>query len=233
MKRFCLSIWILSVLTLLLLPQLSYASTSPMALLKKTQKKVEKLFKHKISNSDKKAKQQRELKIRALVQDFFDFDMLAKGSLGEHWKSISSAEQNAFTFWFKEMLKQAYLRGVKSASKKKKGKKYRLKYKKEKIVGKKASVSAQIRYQIIRRNRKRWRRINLEWLFVMRKGRWMVRDLITNDNSLMDTYKEQFDKIIRKKSFRILLKKIRKKVRALRKKNGLIRLIGPSLSPAK
>ncbi len=194
---------------------------TPMQLLQETQKKVEKIINVKLKPTDSKAKNKREKDVQKLVEPFFAFELLAKRTLGKHWKTLKPAQRKRFTFWFKELLKQAYIGGTRVGEKKRTQQKHTLEYKREKIKGNNAKVFTLIKYQVIRRKRKRWKKVYVDWSFEKKKSGWKVTDIETNDNSLMDTYRENFDKIIRKKSFATLVKKIKKKVLQLRKKHGL------------
>lgn len=207
---------------LLMMPVVAQAKSSPMALLKTTQASIEKLLDKKIEKAEKKKLIEREKKIRAILQPFFDFRLLAERTLDKQWAKLSKEQRDEFTFWLRGLLEQAYLRGVRGNSRD--TKKPDVTYKKEQIKGKKATVNTMIKFLKVTKRRgrvrKRWQRVRVDWSFEQKKS-WLVVDILTNDNSLIDTYKEQFTKIIEKKSYKVLLQKISKKVNQLRKKRGL------------
>ncbi len=214
-------------------------SSSPMEILKSTQKKLEKILdKGFASDSERKARAE---EIKKLLEPFFDFDYLARESLSDHWKKLSPEQRQEFSFWFKELLKVAYIQGVRASKKQKLKKiKYKIYYKKEEVRGKKASVFTTVKYLGTKkvcdddvdeldegtgpkkcrkwRKIKKWKKVNITWKFALRNGQWKIADMITNDVSLLDSYREQFGKIISKKSVSYLIKKLKKKVLSLRKK---------------
>lgn len=204
------------------------AKGDPMSILKDTQKKLQEIVDREIKPGDKKAKKKRAEEIKALLEPLFDFDHLAKKALAKHWDKRTKGERKAYKYWLKALLKNAYLRSLNPGSKKKLNKADgRIEYRKQKVGAKKATVFTRVKYRT--KKRKRLRRVRVDWVFYRKtkKDNWLVGDLVTNDNSLVETYEEQFDKIIRKKSFKALLKKLKKKVNAMRKKAGLKPLEGP------
>lgn len=227
MKTYILSIFFL-LAAMVALPSATWASDSPMKLLQDTQKKVEKILDTPIDHKDKAATQQREQEIQNIVEPFFDFDMLARQTLNQHWSGLKTEEQKAFTFWFKDLLKQAYIGGVRDQNNTKENRqKAQINYLKEQVQATKATVQTEIKYQVKKKDRVRWKRVRMDWMFVKVTGQWKVSDIVTNDTSLIETYQENFDKIIRKEAFAGLLKKIRDKVNELREKHGLSALNYP------
>lgn len=224
-------LYTLAVTVLLGLPgSQAWATTAtPMQLLKDTQKKVEALLEKKIASKDTKAKKKREKDIKKLVRPFFNYNMLAKQTLGSHWKKLKPEQRKTFVFWFRELLQQAYVQGIRDRRATKKNReKVKLNYRKEKVRGKRATVFTRVKYKVKRRNRMRWKKVRIDWDFIKVNNVWKVSDITTNDTSLMETYQENFDKIIRKKSFKRLIEKLSKKVNELRKKQNLPALTGPS-----
>jgi len=189
---------------------------SPMKLLKTTQKKLQALLNQKIDKKNKAALEAREAKMKNLLEPYFDFGLLAQRTLGAQWAKIKKTEQKSFTFWLRALLEHAHTQGIQS-NKQRNQAKPTITYKKEKIKGDKATVFTKVKYLHVykKRNRKRWKRVRVDWKFEKLGGTWKITDIVTNDNSLIDTYKEQFEKIIKKK------------VNELRKKRGLDPLADP------
>lgn len=208
----------------------AWATTAtPMQLLKDTQKKVEAILEKKIAPKDAQGKKQREEDIKKIVRPFFNYSMLAKQTLGKHWDGLKPEQRKLFVFWFRELLQQAYINGIRDRRVNKKNReKVKLNYRKEKVSGKRATVFTRVKYKVKRRNRMRWKKVRIDWDFIKVGDKWKVKDITTNDTSLMETYQENFDKIIRKKSFKRLIEKISKKVNELRKKQNLPAITGPT-----
>ncbi|HAA55907.1 MAG TPA: hypothetical protein DCE42_14180 [Myxococcales bacterium] len=200
------------------------AEKDPMSLLKETQKKVQSIIEQNEGKS-KKARRKKAKEIQKLIEPFFDFDQLAKRALGDHWEKRTKDERTSYQFWVKALIKNAYFRSLSAGIQKKQDKDVGVRYKKQKIKKSKATVFTRVRYKDPRS--KKIRKVRVEWIFLKKGKSWLVGDIVTNDNSLVETYEEQFDKIIRKKSFKELIKRIQTKVNEIRKKEGLKPLIDP------
>ncbi len=196
----------------------AFAALDPMSILKENQKKIRAILSEKIKKDDKNARKKQADRIGKLLKPFFDFDYLSEKALSHHWAKLKKIQRQEYKFWLRALLENAYLKSLKLNYGKKDLRKIKIRYKGQKISKNKATVFTKIYY---RNKRNRRRRIRINWLFYKTKNQWRVGDIITNDNSLIDIYQEQFDKIIAKKSFKELLRRLKKKVNQLRKKAGL------------
>ena len=57
--------------------------------------------------------------------------------------------------------------------------------------------------------------IVIEYKMRRAKGRWVVYDVITDDVSIVRNYRSQFNRIIRRDSYEVLVKKMRRKLEKL------------------
>jgi phospholipid transport system substrate-binding protein len=222
MKTF-FSLFCLFFLAILPFSPHAQASDDPISLLKTTQEKLKSIIKRDIPKSDTKAKNQQEVDLKALMRPFFDFQKLGQDAMSKHWEKLNEEQRKRFLFWLEALLENAYIRslhqgGMQLGS----DEEPKIEYKKQKVQKTKATVYTEIRFRDKKRDK--WKKVRLNWLFFRRDGRWMVSDILTNDNSLVETYQEQFDKIITKHSFDELIKRISKKVNELRKEDGLSQL---------
>ena len=208
----------------------AWAIKDPMTILKENQKNIRKILSKEVKKGDKKARQKQAQKIKHLIEPFFDFDRLAEKALGKHWAKRTKAERIDYKFWLKALLENAYLQSLKLSSGKKNTRKIKIKYRKQKIHKNKATVFTRLQY---RNKRNRRKKIRIDWVFYKKDHSWLVSDIITNDNGLIETYEEMFDKIIKKKSFADLLRRIKRKVNRIRKKAGMKPLTAPSEKKAK
>src|SRR6185503_6098147 len=53
--------------------------------------------------------QKRRLAIRGVAEDMFDFNEMARRSLGKHWNDRSRSERDEFVRLFTDMLERSYL----------------------------------------------------------------------------------------------------------------------------
>ena len=55
-------------------------------------------------------------------------------------------------------------------------------------------------------------RVVMEWKLLYKRGAWLAYDLITDQQSMLENYRAEFDKIITNKSFDVLLGRMRKRL---------------------
>ena len=77
---------------------------------------------------------------------------------------------------------------------------------KETITGSEATVEATLEIS----NEGRKIRIAMDYKLLYKGDRWLVYDVITDEQSMLETYRAEFDKIITEKSFDALLKRMKK-----------------------
>jgi phospholipid transport system substrate-binding protein len=146
-----------------------------------------------------KAKDVSADKIANTVESYVDFGELAKRALGKEWDKLSKAQQQDFAATMKGVLRASYAQkaiGEGQAD---------VKYGKETVEENEATVETTITvkkadypvvYKLYRANA---------------KAPWRVYDVITDDVSLMETYRDQFRTQIAQKGFDGLLNTLKKK----------------------
>jgi phospholipid transport system substrate-binding protein len=198
------------------------AAKTPMAILKEKKKVVIKLLDEHKAAKTKAAKRAVEKKFEVLLKPLLNMRRIGIAALKSQWGKLNKAQRDEYLFWLEGLIKESYKNSMKNnrinkGLNKGEGK---LRFVRQTVKGRRAKVFTEIRYR--KNRRRRWKRVRVDWVFEKNKaGKWLVADMLTNDNSLVDTYNEQFTKIIEKKSFKGLLKLLRKKVNQLRKKKSL------------
>lgn len=141
------------------------------------------------------------------VQEVIDFRKLASLSLGEHWEARSEGEKKVFLDLLEELLRANYSKKLKGETL---DKDYEIKYVDERTKKNKAIVTTKIvwsetskpvEYKLLRRD----------------SGEWIIYDLVIDDVSLEETYRESYTKIIEKEGWDTLIKRMEEKVAALKK----------------
>lgn len=168
---------------------------SPMKAIKQTNARIDKLLAKK-----KSAKTDQQLK--AEVNKFLDFRELARRSLGKHWKTRSADERKEFVSILRQLIEHNYLKQARKNTGQK------VDYRGEKVRGKKAKVTTAIKVK----KKRRMQEVLVVYKLRKKDGRWVVYDVITDDVSIVRNYRSQFYRIIKKKSYEHLVKKMRKKL---------------------
>ena len=178
------------------------AADSPMQVLKKANQKIEKILDQKLGKGAD-AEKKRDEKLKKVVDGFLDFDALAQKSLGKHWKERTDEEKAEFKKLFRELVQKNYLKQIHEKAD------YDVIYDDEEIEDSNATVNTTVKAK----NKKgEEAETSLVYKLKKKKGKWLVVDIITDEVSLVQNYKSQFAKIIKKDSYAVLVEKIEKKI---------------------
>jgi phospholipid transport system substrate-binding protein len=143
--------------------------------------------------------QSRDEKIASRVQEFFDFDRLARGSLGAYWNQINASDRKKYSDLFQTLVERSYL----SKSKTLVGN-YDLSFDKEQIKKEEASVSCIVEKDDVD--------IDITYHLHRPQKDWMIYNIDFDNVNLMRNYETQFNRIIAQKGFSGLIDLMQKKV---------------------
>jgi len=174
---------------------------SPLAELKKYDAALKKLFQRKAPSWSPEADAKRS-ELRKIVASFLDFEELAKRSLGKHWDTITPKQRTEFTATLRDLIERSYIKQVHGAPD------YNLVFEKETIEGNSADVTATLHAT----TRGKKVDVAIEYKLQARDNRWLVYDVITDEQSMLENYRAEFNKIINKESFDALMKRMKKKL---------------------
>src|SRR6185436_8344951 len=110
------------------------AASSPMAELKKSNDKLDKILRKDSPSWSVQEELKRE-EVRKLVGSFLDYGELARRSLARHWDTITAKQREAFVNTLLELVKRSYLKQVHGNAS------YNIKYEKETNDGHEANVT--------------------------------------------------------------------------------------------
>jgi len=176
------------------------AGSSPMADLKKSNDQLDKLLKKKYPNWSPEADAQKAA-VRKLVGGFLDYRELAHRALAKHWDGLKPAQRQDFVTTLRDLVERSYLKQVSGDPN------YNIKYQKEEKTGSEASVEATL--NTVARGKK----VSVALVYkLVYKDHWLVYDVITDEQSMLENYRAEFNKIINKEGFDALLKRMKKKL---------------------
>jgi len=138
-------------------------------------------------------------KLRGIAHDKFDWDEIAKRSLGLYWKKRSQDEKKEFTALLTKLLMNNYINKILDNYAGEK-----VQYDQEIIDGKRALVKT----RIINNAEKE---ISVAYRLIKKEEDWIGYDVIIEGVSLIKNYRVQFYTIIRQSSYNDLIKKIKEK----------------------
>ena len=177
------------------------AGSSPLADLKKSNAALKKLFATSVPSWSPE-QDVRKSEMNRIVSGFLDFEELAHRALAHHWDALSPKQRSDFVSVLRELIERYYLKQVDGQPN------HDLHLNKETITGNEASVTASLTSfdqgkQVI---------VELEYKLLYKGDRWLVYDVITDEQSMLENYRAEFNKIITRESFDALLKRMKKRL---------------------
>jgi phospholipid transport system substrate-binding protein len=147
-------------------------------------------------------KARRRQMLKATVDRRFDYEEMAKRSLGGSWNTLSAAQRREFVQVFGELLEASYAEKIEKYSDE------TVNYTGETLEGN----FAEVRTQIVRKND----RIPINYR-LLNKNPWMVYDVIIEGVSLVNNYRNQFGRVLQTSSYNDLINRLKTKVDEQRK----------------
>ena len=145
---------------------------------------------------------ERRRKLRELISPRFDFQAMAKSSLGPHWDKITAGEQSEFVTVFSNLLASTYLKRIENI------RSDTVKVDSERLgtPPNTGLVKTTVTYK--------WDKFPIDYKLYRASDTWKVYDVIIENIGLVLNYRNEFAGIIRKEQFSGLMKQLRKKAAA-------------------
>ncbi|HVZ75115.1 MAG TPA: ABC transporter substrate-binding protein [Polyangia bacterium] len=176
-------------------------TASPMAELKKSNLALDKVLTKNVPNWTPEAELQRT-EVRKIVGSFLDYGELARRSLAKHWDTLTPKQREDFSNTLRELVERNYLRQLHGNAN------YNIKYEKEEKAGNEATVDATLHTM----SRGKKVEIAMQYKMLAKNGQWVVYDVLTDEQSMLENYRAEFNKIITKDGFDALMKRMKKKL---------------------
>jgi len=170
---------------------------APTDQVKTTVDNVLEILKDKELKKPEKTSERRTM-IRKAVDERFDFEEMAKRSLALYWKDRSPEERKEFIPLYSDLLERAYIRKIE-------------RYTDEKVQYVDESVKeeyALVRTRIVTKENVE---IPVEYRLLKKGEQWEVYDVVVEGVSLVNNYRTQFNRIIRRHSYEELVKRMKSK----------------------
>ena len=183
----------------------SVVSPKNMTALEQVKKTIDEVIQIVEALPGDKNKTERRAKLRALLDQRFDFDEMSRRSLGPAWGARTPEEQAEFVKLFSELLARTYLSRVEEV-------------RPGMVVfgnepadaetgdGAKATVKTKIK--------SKGDTFPLDYKLMNQKSNWRVYDVIIENIGLISNYRNEFAGIIRKNEFSGLIKQLNEKIAA-------------------
>jgi phospholipid transport system substrate-binding protein len=154
---------------------------------------------------EQKESEKRRTELKETLQKTVDFRELASQALGEHWKARTDEERDQFLDLLQDMLQANYTR--KLEGKRLEEENFEVDYQTEKTRGNKAFVRTEVTYEGDAKP--------VAYKMIKEKDGWIIYDIVIDDVSLLETYRESYTKIIEKEGWAELINKMKAKRKEL------------------
>jgi phospholipid transport system substrate-binding protein len=144
----------------------------------------------------------RRPQVRRIIEQSFDFPMMARDALGPAYDRLNPGQRQEFTSVFSRLFQDSYTRLVLNFLRKE-----NVEYHRESREGRNARVDT----TIVRPNES----IPVTYLLHPAPGGWILYDVIVDGVSILQNYRNEFTRVVRSKSFAYLLDKMRTQARSL------------------
>jgi phospholipid transport system substrate-binding protein len=142
-----------------------------------------------------------EKKLDAAFDAVFDYQGLAKATLKDTWEQRTPTERAEFTAVLKDLVRNSYRRNIKKTLG------YEVDYKGEQD----GDVGKVVRTVAHNKANAREEPVSIDYVVHQVDGKWQIYDIVTEGSSLIRNYRNQFRKVIEKKGFDELLRRMKAK----------------------
>jgi phospholipid transport system substrate-binding protein len=144
----------------------------------------------------------RRQKVKGIVDPYFDYQEMAKRSLGPTWGKLSAGQRQEFVHLFSQLLEASYSDKIEKYAQR-----VKIDYTGEIL----DDNMAEVRTVVVRAND----RIPLNYRLLNEAGTWKVYDVVIEGVSLVSNYRSQFNRIIHESSYAELVRRLKTKVSEL------------------
>ena len=144
----------------------------------------------------------RRQKVKRIVDPYFDYQEMAKRSLGPAWGKLSPGQRQEFVALFSQLLEASYSDKIEKYAQR-----VQINYTGEILEG----DYAEVRTVVVKAND----RSPLNYRLMNEDGTWKVYDVVIEGVSLVSNYRSQFSRIIHESGYAELVKRLKTKVSEL------------------
>jgi phospholipid transport system substrate-binding protein len=152
--------------------------------------------------------EERARKFSAKAETIIDFRELASRALEGHWKQRSAEDQDQFLALLQQLLEANYKKKLQGNQV---GEDYQIEYLEEKQRDERALVRTKVKWGDTEKKQK-----PVEYRMMKTESGWVVYDLVIDDISLEETYRESYTKIIEEDGWDELISKMKEKIEELK-----------------
>lgn len=141
-------------------------------------------------------------KVAAMFDEMLDYQALAEASLGSEWAARTDAEKAEFSELLKQLVRKSYEKNLKKT----------LGFNVEYLAETPKGSTMVVKTRAVSKTDAREEPVEVAYVMAEKNGTWRVQDIITEDVSLVSSYRSQFTKIVKKDGFPKLIQKMKDKL---------------------
>ena len=146
--------------------------------------------------------ERRNAELDKLVGALLDFEQLSRKSLSSHWDGLNEAQRAEFSDLLKQLVQKSYRKNLESTLD------YSVSY-----LSEKPGLDGVVVHTVARsRRERRAPEIVIDYQLVKTDNEWRVLDVTTDGVSLIENYRNQFNRIIKRNGWDELLNRMRKRL---------------------
>jgi phospholipid transport system substrate-binding protein len=147
---------------------------------------------------------QREQRVGQVLDSMIDYDDLAKRSMENHWDQLTPAQRKEFTSLLKQLVQRSYERNIKGI----------LDWNVEYGAEEPASPGITVHSQATSKNNPRAEPVSIDYRVLNESDSYRVYDIVTEGSSLVNNYKNQFNRVLQKDGYDALIRRMKAKIAA-------------------
>jgi phospholipid transport system substrate-binding protein len=185
------------LVALLLIPSLALANAEPAKrFVERNHDEVEKIL-------SKPRTEARDAALTAVLDGFLDYDELAKRSLGAEWGTKTEAQRRQFTSLLKQLVRRSYTNNLERTLK------FQVRY----LVAEEAEDVVVVKTEARDRKNRRAPPVSIDYRVLPQDGGFRVVDVVTDGVSLVENYRKQFTRTLKRESWSALIEKMERRLR--------------------
>ena len=143
-------------------------------------------------------KRERVERLKEIINPIFDYDEMARRSLGAHWRRRSPAEQEEFVVLFRGFLEKVYSDKIDF-------------YDGQKVMFVRETIDQEFAQVDSTMINSKGEENSVVYRLKRTAGKWKVYDAVVENISIVNNYRSQFDRVISKSSYEELKRLLREK----------------------
>jgi phospholipid transport system substrate-binding protein len=146
---------------------------------------------------------ERDKQIARVLDSMLDYDLLAKRAMEKHWDQLSAAQKKEFTGLLKQLVQRSYERNIKGI----------LDWDLEYLAEAPAALGVSVRTRATSKSNTRSEPVSIDYQIVEEGGTFRVYDIVTEGSSLVNNYRNQFNRIMASNGYDALIRRMKDKIR--------------------